>query len=51
MALAAANAGIKPLEYRLWARQQVHYMLGDAGRSYVIGFGEDYPRRPHHASR
>mmetsp|Transcript_82490 Transcript_82490/g.233337 ORF Transcript_82490/g.233337 Transcript_82490/m.233337 type:complete len:189 (+) Transcript_82490:810-1376(+) len=25
-------------------------MLGDGGRSYVIGFGSNSPRRPHHAA-
>lgn len=27
---------------------QVNYVLGDTGRSYLIGFGEDYPQNPHH---
>ena len=27
---------------------QVNYALGDTGRSYLIGFGEDYPQNPHH---
>ena len=22
--------------------------MGDSGRSYVIGFGENYPKKPHH---
>merc|ERR1712150_39555 len=35
-----------------WARSQIHYMLGDNnyGRSYVIGFGNNPPQRPHHRS-
>ena len=23
-------------------------MLGDSGRSFVIGFGENFPKQPHH---
>ncbi|KAK7463187.1 hypothetical protein BaRGS_00038246, partial [Batillaria attramentaria] len=50
VALVAANAGIEPVAYRTWARSQIHYMLGDAGRSYVVGFGHNPPTRPHHAA-
>nr|KAG5691513.1 hypothetical protein BaRGS_017726 [Batillaria attramentaria] len=35
-------------QYRQWAMCQIHYSLGDSGRSYVIGFGKNYPTRPHH---
>lgn len=31
-----------------FAVAQVNYALGDGGRSYLIGFGEDYPQNPHH---
>lgn len=48
--LRAADLGINTEEYRLFAQQQIHYMLGDAGRSYVVGFGHNPPQRPHHAS-
>merc|ERR1711879_388430 len=27
---------------------QIGYILGDTGRSYVVGFGENPPLRPHH---
>ena len=27
---------------------QIGYILGDTGRSYVVGFGENPPQRPHH---
>ncbi len=27
-------------------RSQINYMLGDAGRSYVVGFGKDPPSHP-----
>lgn len=33
-----------------FTRNQVHYILGDAGHSYVVGFGENPPLRPHHRS-
>jgi len=33
---------------RAFAKQQVDYMLGSAGRSYVVGFGVNPPERPHH---
>ena len=29
---------------------QIGYILGDTGRSYVVGFGENPPQRPHHRS-
>ena len=48
--LVVADIGIKPTEYRAFARKQIHYMLGDTGRSFVVGFGKNPPRRPHHAS-
>lgn len=28
--------------------QQINYMLGDSGRSFVVGFGENAPQRPFH---
>lgn len=36
--------------YEKFAREQLNYMLGDSGRSYVVGFGMHPPQRPHHAS-
>jgi len=51
MLFQAADAGISPNRYREFARQQIDYMLGDSGRSYVVGFGHDYPKQPHHAAR
>ncbi|CAG5128377.1 unnamed protein product [Candidula unifasciata] len=50
VALVAADLGIQPSIYRPWARRQIHYMLGDSGRSYVVGYGYRFPTRPHHAS-
>ncbi|CAL4181265.1 unnamed protein product, partial [Meganyctiphanes norvegica] len=48
--LQAADLGLKPSAYRSFACKQIHYMLGDAGRSFLIGFGKNYPQRPHHRS-
>ncbi|XP_076049348.1 endoglucanase A-like [Oratosquilla oratoria] len=48
--LRAAAQGIKPDIYRDFAKKQIHYILGDAGRSFVVGFGHNPPERPHHAS-
>ena len=42
---------LSPAEKRQWSdigKSQIDYMLGDSGRSYVIGFGNNYPKRPHH---
>jgi len=48
MALMASQQGIHPAEYRKWAESQINYMLGDGGRSYVVGFGNNPPTQPHH---
>lgn len=36
--------------YHTFAKRQINYILGDnpARRSYVVGFGENPPRNPHH---
>ncbi len=34
--------------YYDFAVEQVNYALGDTGRSYLVGFGENYPVNPHH---
>ena len=36
--------------YADFALQQMGYILGDSGHSFVVGFGEDPPERPHHAA-
>jgi endoglucanase len=33
-----------------FATQQLNYMLGDCGRSWVVGFGDGAPVRPYHKS-
>jgi len=34
--------------YNNFAKQQIDYALGSSGRSYVVGFGVNPPKRPHH---
>ncbi|XP_070534191.1 endoglucanase 4-like [Ptychodera flava] len=48
LALMAADLGLKTEQYRTFAVNQIHYILGDAGHSFVVGFGRDPPRQPHH---
>nr|AXQ39832.1 beta-1,4-endoglucanase [Diploptera punctata] len=48
--LEAASAGLNPDEYREFAKSQIDYMLGDAGRSFVVGYGEDPPTHANHRS-
>ncbi|KAF4527166.1 hypothetical protein B566_EDAN006091 [Ephemera danica] len=36
--------------YLEFALRQVHYILGHTGRSYMIGFGINYPRKPQHSA-
>ncbi|XP_021363495.1 uncharacterized protein LOC110456829 isoform X1 [Mizuhopecten yessoensis] len=48
MALIAAEDGIHSDAYRAWAMSQIHYALGDTGRSFVVGFGVNPPTHPHH---
>jgi hypothetical protein len=31
-----------------WARAQISYMLGDRGKSFVVGFGDQFPRKVPH---
>lgn len=49
-ALVAADAGLNTPEYRHWAMCTIHYALGDTGFSFLIGFGDKFPRKPHHRS-
>ena len=48
--IQAANAGIKSAEYKAYAASQINYMLGDNPNnfSYVVGYGDAYPKQPHH---
>nr|AAK12339.1 cellulase [Coptotermes acinaciformis] len=48
--LQAADLGISADSYRQFAKKQIDYALGDGGRSYVVGFGDNPPTHPHHRS-
>lgn len=48
LALMAAKHGINKKQYYDFGASQINFMLGDAGRSYVVGFGHNYPKRAHH---
>ena len=52
--LIAAEMGIGNTQsYIDFAESQVNYALGDneQSRSYVVGFGNNPPQRPHHRAR
>jgi hypothetical protein len=34
--------------YRAFAKSQVDYALGSTGKSFLVGFGSQYPVHPHH---
>lgn len=38
----------KKIIYEDFAKSQIDYALGSTGRSFVVGFGENPPQRPHH---
>lgn len=38
----------KKATYMDFAKQQVDYCLGSSGMSYEIGYGDKYPKHPHH---
>lgn len=37
--------------YIKWSEKQLGLLLGDTGRSFVIGFGTNYPKMVHHRAR
>lgn len=50
--LQNAQEGIGDVnKIREFAKKQIGYMLGDSGRSFVVGVGKNYPKNPHHRSR
>ena len=51
LAVIAAKYNLRASTYKDFARKQIHYMLGDFGRSLVVGYGNNPPQRPHHGSR
>eukprot|EP00095_Tigriopus_kingsejongensis_P011273 maker-scaffold14_size734282-snap-gene-0.11 protein:Tk11273 transcript:maker-scaffold14_size734282-snap-gene-0.11-mRNA-1 annotation:"NwEG" len=48
--LQASNMGIDAALNKDLAISQSNYILGSSGRSFLIGYGPNYPKRPHHAS-
>lgn len=48
--LHAARIGINPEQNIAFAESQIGYMLGDTGRSFVVGFGNNPPLNPRHAA-
>ena len=38
----------KAEKYKAFAKQQIDYALGSSGRSFVVGYGENSPKNPHH---
>jgi len=39
---------IRQSNYRKFAMSQLDYMLGGQGRSFLVGYGKNFPDRPHH---
>ncbi|XP_046979355.1 endoglucanase E-4-like [Schistocerca americana] len=48
--LQASEAGLGGRKYVDFARRQINYMLGDSGRSFVVGYGDNPPKQPYHAA-
>ena len=48
LALVAAKEGIQVQKGINFARKQINYVLGDVGHSFLCGFGDNPPQRPHH---
>ena len=52
VALSYADSQNCPAEkaekYREFAKSQIDYALGSTGRSFVVGYGENSPKNPHH---
>ncbi|GLH06206.1 Endoglucanase [Gryllus bimaculatus] len=46
--MKAADEGINPDAYRNFAKSQIDYALGNTGRSFVVGFGNNPPTHEHH---
>lgn len=48
VALMAAKSGINAKANHDFAASQINYILGDGGRSFMVGFGNNPPQRCHH---
>ncbi|XP_039249825.2 uncharacterized protein LOC120327569 isoform X1 [Styela clava] len=40
----------KKTKYRKFGEDQIDYVLGKTGKSFVVGYGINYPKQPHHRS-
>ncbi|KAJ8946377.1 hypothetical protein NQ314_008907 [Rhamnusium bicolor] len=38
-------------KYIDFAKEQIDYILGAKGRSFVVGYGYNFPKRPYHSAR
>jgi hypothetical protein len=43
-----AATGLHVADCNAFTQKQINYILGDGGRSLVVGFGNNPPQRPHH---
>lgn len=50
LALVAHKHGMLDGQGYTFALSQIDYMLGDQGRSMVVGYGNNPPQRPHHSA-
>ena len=50
LAMLAASKGSNTATNEKFAQDQINYMLGEGAntRSYVVGYGNNYPKKPHH---
>ncbi|KAF5280194.1 hypothetical protein FQA39_LY18111 [Lamprigera yunnana] len=48
--LEATRLNITTYDYVDFAEEQISYILGSSGRSYVVGYGNNYPQKPHHSA-
>lgn len=53
IATVAAADGLSADDNKKYAMSQINYLLGDNKLhiSYEIGFGSNFPKRPHHRGR
>ncbi|XP_063923756.1 uncharacterized protein LOC135137909 [Zophobas morio] len=47
---AAIGLNISQSTYINFAKEQIDYILGSKGRSYLVGYGLNYPKQPHHSA-
>jgi len=46
--MRAASLGVNSDKYLGFVRQQIHYILGSTGRSFIVGYGVNPPTHCHH---